>query len=138
MINALGLAFILSNKPEKKKVYLNDRFALIDIIESKDVYDSEGNPLVELTCKYSIYLDEKYYCKSLDDYTGQVFPFLSAKIGKGLIRNLNYHFSYVDVYDKKPPVKEIRSRMEQVINYTCSKLRFSVKKRGNFYSPLFS
>ncbi|WP_410982820.1 cytoplasmic protein [Bacillus cereus] len=118
MINALGLAFILSNKPEKKKkVYLNDRFALIDIIESKDVYDSEGNPLVELTCKYSIYLDEKYYCKSLDDYTGQVFPFLSAKIGKGLVRNLNYHSSYVDVYDKKPPVKEIRSRMEEVIHY---------------------
>lgn len=118
LINALGLAFILSNKPEKKKkVYLNDRFALIDIIESKDVYDSEGNPLVELTCKYSIYLDEKYYCKSLEDYTGQVFPFLSAKIGRGLVRNLNYYFSYVDVYDKKPPVKEIRNLMKQIINY---------------------
>ncbi|ABS22205.1 cytoplasmic protein [Bacillus cytotoxicus] len=117
MINAIGLAFILSNKLEKKKrVYLNDRFALIDILESKEVYDSEGNPLVELTCKYSIYLDEKYYCKSLDDYTGQVFPFLSAKVGKGLVRNLNYYFSHIDLYDKKPPVKEIRQLMKQVIH----------------------
>ncbi|HDR6248436.1 TPA: hypothetical protein QCU24_006392, partial [Bacillus cereus] len=56
------------------------------------------------------------YCKSLDDYTGQVFPFLSAKIGKGLLRNLNYYFSYVDAYDKKPPVKEIRPLMKQVTN----------------------
>ena len=118
MINAIGIAFILSNKPEKKKkVYLNDRFALIDIFDSKDVYDSEGNPLVELTCKYSIYLDEKYYCKSLEDYTGQVFPFLKEKIGKGLVRNLNYYSSHIDIYDKKPPVKEIRNLMEQVINY---------------------
>ncbi|RFT61566.1 cytoplasmic protein, partial [Bacillus clarus] len=53
MINAVGLAFILTNKLEKKKkVYLNDKFALIDIIDAKEVYDSEGNPLVELTCKY--------------------------------------------------------------------------------------
>ncbi|HDX9579462.1 cytoplasmic protein [Bacillus cytotoxicus] len=119
MINAIGIAFILSKKPEKKKkVYLNDRFALIDIFESKDVYDSDGNPLVELTCKYSIYLDEKYYCKSLDDYTGQIFPFLKEKIGNGLVRNLNYYSSRIDIYDKKPPVKEIRGLMEQVINYT--------------------
>ncbi|ENQ3076886.1 cytoplasmic protein [Bacillus multifaciens] len=118
MINAIGIAFILSNKPEKKKkVYLNDRFALIDVFESKDVYDSEGNLLVELTCKYSVYLDEKYYCKSLEDYTGQIFPFLKEKIGKGLVRNLNYYSSHIDIYDKKPPVKEIRNLMEQVINY---------------------
>jgi len=117
LINAIGLVFILTNKHEKKKkVYLNEKFALIDIIDSKEVIDDEGNPLVELTCKYSIYLDEKYYCKSLDDYTGQVFPFLSAKIGKGLLRNLNYYFSYVDAYDKKPPVKEIRPLMKQVTN----------------------
>ncbi len=44
------------------------------------------------------------------------FPFLSAKIGKGLLRNLNYYFSYVDAYDKKPPVKEIRPLMKQVTN----------------------
>ena len=90
---------------KKKKVYLNEKFALIDIIDSKEVIDDEGNSLVELTCKYSIYLDEKYYCKSLDDYTGQVF--LSAKIGKGLLRNLNYYFSYVDAYDKNHPLKKL-------------------------------
>ncbi|MCU5036988.1 cytoplasmic protein, partial [Bacillus cereus] len=56
MINAIGLVFILTNKHEKKKkVYLNEKFALIDIIDSKEVFDDEGNPLVELTCKYSIY-----------------------------------------------------------------------------------
>ena len=59
LINAIGLVFILTNKHEKKKkVYLNEKFALIDIIDSKEVIDDEGNSLVELTCKYSIYLDE--------------------------------------------------------------------------------
>ena len=73
MINAIGLVLYLQINTRKKKVYLNEKFALIDIIDSKEVFDDEGNPLVELTCKYSIYLDEKYYCKSLDDYTDKYF-----------------------------------------------------------------
>ena len=58
MINAIGLVLYLQINTRKKKVYLNEKFALIDIIDSKEVFDDEGNPLVELTCKYSIYLDE--------------------------------------------------------------------------------
>ena len=43
LINAIGLVFILTNKHEKrKKVYLNEKFALIDIIDSKEVIDDEG------------------------------------------------------------------------------------------------
>lgn len=71
LINVIGFVFIFINKYEKKKkVYLNEKFVLIDIIDFKEVFDDEGNFLVELICKYSIYLDEKYYCKFFDDYIG--------------------------------------------------------------------
>ncbi|MDZ4541633.1 cytoplasmic protein [Bacillus cereus] len=117
MINAIGIAVILSyDFNNRNKVYLNETNALIEIIESKNMIDYEGNPVIELTCKYSILIDRDIDCKSLDDYAGKVFPFLSSIVGRGLVRNENYRFSFTDTTtNKQPQPKHIKEIIEDFL-----------------------
>ncbi|PEF99665.1 cytoplasmic protein [Bacillus toyonensis] len=117
MINAIGIAVILSyDFNNKNKVYLSESNALIEVIESKNMIDYEGNPVIELTCKYSILIDRDIDCKSLDDYAGKVFPFLSSVVEYGLVRNENYHFSYTDkTTNKQPQPKHIKEIIEDLL-----------------------
>ncbi|MBL3820740.1 cytoplasmic protein [Bacillus sp. BSL6] len=118
MINAIGIAVILSyDFNNKNKVFLNKNNAIVEIIESKKMIDYKGNPVIELTCKYSILLDIDIDCKSLDDYAGKVFPFLSSVVGYGLVRNENYLFSYTDkTTNKQPHPKHIKEIIEDLLN----------------------
>ncbi|PFY54905.1 cytoplasmic protein [Bacillus toyonensis] len=117
MINAIGIAVILSyDFNNKNKVYLNKSNALIEIIKSKNMIDYGGNPVIELTCKYSILIDRDADCKSLDDYAGKVFPFLSSVVEIGLVRNENYHFAYTDATTyNQPQPKHIKEIIEDLL-----------------------
>ncbi|PHA38303.1 cytoplasmic protein [Bacillus wiedmannii] len=117
MINAIGIAVILSyDFNNKNKVYLNENNALIEIIESNNMIDYKGNPVIELTCKYSILIDRELDCKSLDDYAGKVFPFLSSVVGQGLVRNENFCFSYTDTTTyKQPQPKHMKEILEDLL-----------------------
>ncbi|MGG2091908.1 cytoplasmic protein [Bacillus sp. S13(2024)] len=113
MINAIGIAVIISYDLNiKDKIYFKDNNALIEIIESKNKFDYEGNPLLELTCKYSIFMEEDINCKSLDDYAGHVFPFLNSKVKNMLVRNENYHFSHIN----QSNLKSIKEIMNEILN----------------------
>ncbi|MEB9947043.1 cytoplasmic protein [Bacillus cereus] len=116
MINAIGIAVILSyDFNNKNKVYLNESNALIEIIDSKNMFDYKGNPVIELTCKYSILMERDIDCKSLDDYAGKVYPFLSSIVESGLVRNENYRFSYVDSTTKQTHPKHIKEILEDLL-----------------------
>ncbi|MEF7557351.1 cytoplasmic protein [Bacillus thuringiensis] len=118
MINAIGIAVILSyDFNNRNKFFLNENNALVEIIESKKMIDYKGNPVIELTCKYSILIDRDIDCKSLDDYAGKVFPFLSSVVGHGLVRTENYRFSFTDTpTNKQPQPKHIKEIIEDFLN----------------------
>lgn len=96
MVNATGFVTFLTYHLDPK-FYINRDHNLIKISSYKTVHDLEGNPAFEVTCKYSVYLPVHYECKSLEDYTGKVYPFL-VRFLKNIVRTEVHNLSY-----KLPP-----------------------------------
>jgi hypothetical protein len=97
MVNATGFVTFLTYKLDPK-FYINRDHNLIKISSFKTVNDVDGNPAFEVTCKYSVYLPVHYECKSLEDYTGKVYPFLVNFLKRNIIRTEVHLLTY-----KLPP-----------------------------------
>lgn len=97
MVNANGFVTFLTYNLDPK-FYINRDHNLIKISSYKNVNDSEGNPAYEVTCNYSVYLPVHYECRSLEDYTGKVYPFLVHFLKRNIIRTEVHNLTY-----KLPP-----------------------------------
>ncbi|MBO0587380.1 hypothetical protein [Sporosarcina sp. E16_8] len=96
MIYVKGIVSFLSNsKLPKSKIYMKNKFVSMKVIEiNQRISSTDEEQSVVITCSFTVSMDEDYICKSLEDYTGKVKPFLQKYI-KSLIyrveiQNLNY------------------------------------------------
>ncbi|KUF27513.1 hypothetical protein AMR94_23190 [Bacillus sp. G3(2015)] len=111
MINAIGIAVILSYDFTNKGIFhVKQCNALIESINSKSMKDYKGNPVLEITCKYSILMEEDNECKTIDDYAGKISPFLRSIVGSGLVRTENYYLNHVD-----KPTKHINEIINELL-----------------------
>lgn len=103
MVNAIGYVTFLTYE-------LNHKFSIrknhnvIKIHSYKEVADQYNRPAYEVTCKYSIYLPAHYECKSLEDYTGRVYPFLEQFL-RNITRTEVHSLTY-----KEPPIRSRRKK----------------------------
>ncbi|PGC13805.1 cytoplasmic protein [Bacillus toyonensis] len=111
MINAIGIAVILSYDFTKQEDFqIKHNNALVEPISSRKMINYEGKPVLEITCKYSILMDEDTECKTINDYAGKISPFLRSIVGLGLVRTENYHLHHVD-----KPTKHIKEIIEELL-----------------------
>lgn len=96
MIYVKGIVSFLSNsRLPKSKIYMKNKFVSMKIIEiTERISTTEEEKSVVITCSFIVSMDEDYTCKSLEDYTGKVKPFLQKYIKSLIYRveihNLNY------------------------------------------------
>ncbi len=107
MIHATGLVTFLSyTLNTNNKIYKQSKNVHMEITDYQNVIDIDNQSAIKVTCKYSILIPEKYQCKSLEDYTGQVFPALKVHINR-IVRTEVYNITYVP-----PSINHIRKAMK--------------------------
>jgi len=82
MIGIIGVATIRSLDVNiEKKLNIKNDTSIIKVIKSTTRLNQAKLPLTECEVKFFIQMRANPDCKSLDDYTGQVFPFLKNLLG---------------------------------------------------------
>ena len=97
MIYARGVVSFLSNNMDPLSIVkLNKKKITLEVIRKIPLGDSSGL-IGKITCKFIVMLPRSYECKSLEDYTGKVKPFLQEFIKNVItsveISHLNYSSS---------------------------------------------
>ncbi|WP_445491032.1 hypothetical protein [Niallia sp. 03133] len=107
MIEAIGVVYFnhkiyntsayakqLEAKIKKTKNKYKDAFKVVSI---SDPFQESDGIFVRVSCSYQIYMTENFHCKSIDDYTGQVFPTLRERLPYNIIATKIH--SLTKVYD---------------------------------------
>ena len=95
MIYASGVVtFLSNNKKFTSKKFKSRTIALefIEEIHSEDVSTSKT------ICKYVALLPRSYECRSLEDYTGRVKPFLQKSIDTPVVSVQVSHLNYASYH----------------------------------------
>ncbi|WP_172369542.1 hypothetical protein [Sporosarcina jiandibaonis] len=91
MIYASGVVtFLSTNKKFNSKKYKRRTIALEVIREIPSEDDAPGKTV----CKYVALLPRSYECKSLEDYTGKIKPFLQKSIDNIIVTVQVSHLNY--------------------------------------------
>lgn len=109
MVQVTGQTKIVSkNYDGKDKFIYKKGKSTIEVINSTNVIDYDNIPAKELICNYTVLIDICDECKSLQDYTGKVFPHLKKILCKErVISNLSNNFSYT--YEEQHGFRDIKS-----------------------------
>lgn len=103
MVNAIGYVTFLTYELNQK-FSIRKNHNVIKLHSYKEIADLYNRPAYEVTCKYSVYLPAHYECKSLEDYTGRVYPFLEHFL-RNIIRTEVHSLTY-----KEPPIRKRRKK----------------------------
>lgn len=95
MINAIGVVDFhykptqtsnykvnVTNKINRMTNRYKDSFEVISV---SSPYDENGDIHVRVSCSFNINMEEIPYCRTIDDYVGQVFPTLKNRISTKII-----------------------------------------------------
>ncbi|QUW21956.1 hypothetical protein JSQ81_19655 [Sporosarcina sp. Marseille-Q4063] len=89
MIYASGVVTFLSNNKNFKKY--KRRTIALEVIEE---IPAEDDSPAKTVCKYVALLPRSYECRSLEDYTGRVKPFLQKSISSIIVSVQVSHLNY--------------------------------------------
>lgn len=99
MIQARGVVSFLSNSTEKigKFNRKNNKISM-KVIEKTELSSEDcAGSAVKITCIFSANLPRSFECKSLEDYTGKIKPFLKDTINRVIISVEIHHLNYLSV-----------------------------------------
>jgi len=93
MIRAKGVVYILANcaEPLEKFTFKNKKVSL-KVIGTTPLASEDGNgTAIKIACTYIATLPRSFECRSLEDYTGRIQPFLEKSIKRVVIGvEINY------------------------------------------------
>lgn len=95
MIYASGVVTFLSNN--KKFTRKKSRTIALEVIE---VTQSVDDSVAKTICKYVVLLPRSYECKTLEDYTGKIKPFLQKSIDTPIVSVQVSHLNYASYHAK--------------------------------------
>ncbi|MCZ2258126.1 hypothetical protein [Sporosarcina sp. G11-34] len=94
MIYASGVVSFLSNNTDRKSIVnRRNRTITLEFIE-RIPSENNGSTSEKITCKFTVLLPRSYECKTLEDYTGKIKPFLQASIKKVIVSVAISHLNY--------------------------------------------
>lgn len=94
MIYASGVVtLLLNNKASDSIKKLKSRTVSLEVIEEITPADSNGST-GKIICKYTAILPRSFECKTLEDYTGKIKPFLQKSIDNVIISVQVSHLNY--------------------------------------------
>ena len=91
MIYASGVVTFLSNNKKLTRKKYKSRTIALEVIE--EIHSVDNSPSKTI-CKYVALLPRSYECRSLEDYTGRVKPFLQKSIDTTIVSVLVSHLNY--------------------------------------------
>lgn len=92
MIYASGIvSFLLKPEP---KIKMNRKYITLEVIEG---YYSEvsGDSTRKVACKFTAILPRNFKCKSLEDYTGRIKPFIEKETRNVIVSVEVSHLNYL-------------------------------------------
>jgi hypothetical protein len=91
MIYASGVVTFLSNNKKFNSRKFKGRTIALEVIEEMPPKNGSTGKTI---CKYVALLPRSYECKSLEDYTGRVKPFLQKSISNVIVSVQVSHLNY--------------------------------------------
>lgn len=93
MIYASGVVTFLSNNKKFNSKKLKRKTIALEVVEEIPAEDDLPGKTI---CKYVALLPRSYECKSLEDYTGRVKPFLQKSINNVIVSVQVSHLNYAN------------------------------------------
>jgi hypothetical protein len=93
MIYASGVVTFLTNNKKFTSKKLKRKTIALEVIEEILAEDDLPGKTI---CKYVALLPRSYECKSLEDYTGRVKPFLQKSISNVIVSVQVSHLNYAN------------------------------------------
>ena len=97
MIYASGVVTFLSNNKKLTRKAFNSRTIALEFIEEIHSMDDSTSKTI---CKYVVLLPRSYECKTLEDYTGKIKPFLQKSIETPIVSVQVSHLNYASYHAK--------------------------------------
>lgn len=100
MIYASGIvAFISSRKTVPKGFIRKNKTLSLEVIGQPEMVSKEGvNLVMKVRCRFRAILPERVECRSLEDYTGTIKPFIQQSIKNVVLSVEIHHLNYTSRY----------------------------------------
>lgn len=92
MIYASGVVTFLAGQKEVSKIKkFKSKWITLEVKKEVHLPDASG----KLICDFTAILPKSYECRSLEDYTGKVKPFLQQEVGSIIVSVQVSHLNYL-------------------------------------------